>query len=525
MIFRKMLMLLIVALLSAPVALLAEDDFGDDFGGDGKKADSSDEGKKSDSLDEGKADKGKKDDLFDDEKSAKDNEKADKKASDDAMKDLLGGGDEEETKKIEEPKVEPKKTSKKESVEDILGTTKKKKEEKPKEQAKLKPIVLAKGGYYMLANTKKLEGTKINTLGYRFGAVDEGLLGAEYKGSSIIAKATLNLRTENPLTRQEMVFNPLIAMNYMGNKAGTFAGYLPYEVVGGIKLFDMIIVKAGKMIPEYGIMDEYQNIGLAVGTPYGTRSLQAVEGIVPETDAGFALGFNYSIDSDSSVRAGFMMGTGNIGISNYIFTDKVMGIYFRAGYYSKMIKAFASFQYRSDFAKVGATALPKTLPIIGGGIAAALDLYGFETKFSFDYSILSQLQFAANKYVSKSQGNMLLHLMPGYNINIDYSMIDKLQIALRFDLVSGSYLLTSATDGNFLGCEYLNYDKYKSAIYFRIGTGINLFAKEFEGVSSYAGLTFMIQPESTVAKKSTTVPATVNNYGFMTLMLQAGAQF
>jgi len=53
---------------------------------------------------------------------------------------------------------------------------------------------------------------------------------------------------------------------------------------------------------------------------------------------------------------------------------------------------------------------------------------------------------------------------------------------------------------------------------FRIGATANLFVKEIKGVSSYAGITFLIQPESEIVKGE-------KDYGFTSLMLSAGAEY
>jgi len=362
-----------------------------------------------------------------------------------------------------------------------------------------------------------------------YGSVDEGILGAEFRGNAVFAKATLNLRTKNPLLLSAtdgsaVQYNPLMDDNYFDNSI--LCG-MPYEVYGGMKLFDMLTIRAGKMIPAYSILDKYQHLGVAIGTPYGTRPLLAVEGYIPETDAGFALGFDYDLDEDSGIVAEFMMGTGVIpSISQYWFSQKTMGIYFKGGYRSEMITALLGFQYRTDYNKDIST---KQVPFIGFGLGAIFSYAGFETWLTFDYTMMSLIyESVSGAKKNGSVGGMNLSLMPAYNLSIDYGFIDKLQFGVRFDLDLGVYS-RDAAGGNYLtwytgtGTNKTYFFK-NDAMAMRFGFAINLFAKELESVKSFAGFSFMMQPQGQIVNK-TGSGSDIFNYGFYNVGLQGGAEF
>jgi len=483
-------------------------------------------------------------DDFDAEKSASDKEEKNQEESDQAIKDLLGGSEEEEVAppKAEEKKAsfdeeedededeeeapKPEKVEKKESVDDILGTKKEEKKAAPAPAAQgIKPVVMVKGGINFGSYAKSFKQ------GLFFGSVDEGILGAEFVGKSVFAKATINVRTQNPLLLSSndkdnaIQYNPLMDDNYIENSI--YKG-IPYEAYGGMKLFDMVTIRAGKMIPAYGILDRYQHLGVAIGTPFGTRSLLAIEGWIPETDAGFALGFNYDLGDNSGINAEFMLGTGVIpNISQFWSTQKTMGMYFKGGYYSDMFTAMLGFQYRTDYEGTA----KKSVPFIGFGLGAIFSYAGFETWLTVDYTMAQLLKpknSADPTLINGSTGGLSLSLMPAYNLTIDYEMIDKLQFGVRFDLNYGIYSLDAAS-GNYLtwytgaGTTKVNYFKNDVA-QMRFGIGINLFAKEFEGVHSFAGFTFMMQPQVQIVNLTGTANDQYN-YGFYSIGLNGGAEF
>jgi|GEM_PF-1048346 len=538
MIRRSVKTVFIVLSFLIPFALCAADDLGDEFGGGEEK-------------------KKGEEDLFDAEKSAADKEDADKKASDQAIKDLLGDSPSEEPAKEEDSEEEvapakktddfeeeeedaPKKVEKKkESVDDILGTKKKeekKKKEKPAAQG-LKPIIMVKGGFNFGGYAKDFGQ------GLMYGSVDEGILGAEFVGSAVFAKATINVRTQNPLLLcssdgSTVQFNPLMSQNYFDN---SIVNGMPYEVYGGMKLFDMLTIRAGKMIPAYGILDKYQHLGVAIGTPLGTRPLLAVEGMIPETDAGFALGLDYSLDDESGIVAEFMMGTGVIpSISQYWFSQKTMGIYFKGGYRSEMITAMLGFQYRNDYTQRDLNGngtistkdgdLLKNIPFIGFGLGMIFSYAGFETWLNVDYTMMQLLYTSAKtgRLINGSVGGMNLSLMPAYNLSIDSGIIDKLQFGIRFDLDYGVYS-KDAGSGDYLTWytgtgNNKTYFFKNDAMAMRFGIAINLFAKEYETVKSFVGFNFMMQPQSQLVNKTGTA-GDVWNYGFYNIGLQGGAEF
>ena len=111
----------------------------------------------------------------------------------------------------------------------------------------------------------------------------------------------------------------------------------------------------------------------------------------------------------------------------------------------------------------------------------------------------------------KNVSGMLLSLAPGYAYHFDHEWIDKVALALRFDFVQGIY---TSREGFYL--DFNNYKKSKS--YMRIGGTANFFTKELAGVRGMAGLTFLMQPKAKISK-------TEKDYGFTTVVLQAGAEF
>ncbi len=531
---RKSVKTVLIALaLLVPFALCAADEFDEEFGG----ANGATEEKK----------KGEEE-LFDAEKSAADKEDADKKASDQAIKDLLGDTPPEEPAKEEEEEVAPVKKAddfeeeeeeapitkkvdkkKKESVDDILGNKKETKKTAVSGVPGLKPVIMVKGGFNFGGYTEKPAGAaKSSAQSLMFGAVEEGILGAEYAGKSIFAKATINVRTTSPLLSSSgpvIQYNPLMDDNYTLN---SILNGMPYEVYGGMKLFDMITLRAGKMIPAYGILDKYQHLGVAIGTPYGTRPLLAVEGWIPETDAGFGIGFDYDLDSDSGITAEFQMATGVIpSISQYWFSQKTMGIYFKGGYRSEMITAMLGFQYRTDYE---ATA-KKQIPFIGFGLGAIFSYEGFETWLTFDYTMANLIRTVAGRaLISEATGGMSLSLMPAYNLSIDYGIIDKLQFGVRFDLNYGVYN-RDAAGGNYLhwysaatSSGVKTYTFKNDAMTMRFGIAVNLFAKEFETVKSFWGISFMMQPQSQLVNMNGSTND-VFAYGFYNVSVQGGAEF
>jgi len=470
-------------------------------------------------------------DDFDAEKSATEKEEKNRKESDRAIKDLLGdsssGSEEEEEEEEEEETLSPKKKSpeKKKSVDEILGT--KKKEEKkptPKPVSGVKPVAMLKGGFNFGSYAKNFKQ------GLMYGSLDEGILGAEFMGNAVFAKATINVRTRSPIlladpdSSKAPQYNPLMDDNYFDNsiKEG-----MPYEAYGGMKLFDMVTLRAGKMIPAYSILDKYQHLGVAIGTPYGTRPLLAVEGYIPETDAGFALGFDYDLGDNSGVVAELMMGTGVIPcVSNFWNSQKTMGFYFKGGYRSEMITALLGFQYRTDYPGPD---IKKQVPFIGFGLGTIFSYTGFETWLTFDYTMMGLLYDSVSG--TKKNGNvgaMNLSLMPAYNLGIDYGFIDKLQFGIRFDLNLGAYS-KEAANGNYLtwytrSGSAKTYFFKPEAMAVRFGFGINLFARELESVKSFAGLSFMMQPQSQIVNNPGS-GSDIFNYGFYNFGLQAGAEF
>lgn len=483
--FNKVLMLLVAALFILPVSLFSADDFDDDFGG----FDDFEEDKKDDGADE-----------FDAEDSAAKKKEKDQEASDAAMKDLLG--DEDESPKKKDTKEESKYESKK-------NEPKKEKKAKIPVEKGFKPVLLIKGGFTPFGQYNTGPKTTLNSM---FGSVDEGLLGAEFIGDHVIAKGTLNVRTLNPLLTKGN--NPLAKANLHAIQDGFYNGL--YEIYGGLKFYD-IFIKAGKMIPEYGLMDTYQNLGMGFTTPFLTRSLIAVEGFIPETDAGISLGYKGTFADAHTVIVGLTLGTGSIA-NEWWGTDKVMGLYGRLGYMHEFFQVALGFQYKQDYYnKTGQPA--KKLADIGFGVhmnvTPKFGSHEILVPISFDYNQFQMVKIGTST-IAKKANNILLSVAPGYAYCFDSEWADKIALAVRFDLVRGVYKAGAAN--------YLDYDKFSlSGMVVRLGVTANFFAKDIKGVHSFAGITFLVQPESKIVGKTAAHPSE-KDYGFMTLMLSAGAE-
>ncbi len=478
MVLKKMLPLFIAALFVLPISISAFDDW-DDFEDDGFG-----------DWDDDPADDFRDPDPFDPEADLDRRGEERRRDSDAAMRDLLGEEEEEDPLDDFEPFRE---------------------EKKPAAVAKtgFKPILLVKGGFSILGQYKYRDGDTTRSPGLMFGSVDEGLLGGEYLGKYVIAKGTMNLRTKNPfISRSDVVNNPLKKMNYNTINDGIHHGL--YELYGGIRLFNCLTIRAGKMMPEYGLIDTHQKLGMGFANPNLTRSLVVVEGYIPETDEGFALGYKGTFANAHTILAGFMIGTGSVA-SEFWETNKTMGIYGRLGYMHEYFQAAFGFQYRTDyFSQDGLGA--KDLSLIGIGVHANVSVAGFEMPISFDYSSFNMIQ--ASPFRTRAAANILLSLAPGYAFsfnNIDWA--EKFALAVRFDLSRGVY--------QFGADDYLDFSRYTNdGMIFRIGATANFFVKEIKGVQSFAGLTFLIQPESEIVKTPKEI-----DYGFMTLMISAGAEY
>jgi hypothetical protein len=129
----------------------------------------------------------------------------------------------------------------------------------------------------------------------------------------------------------------------------------------------------------------------------------------------------------------------------------------------------------------------------------------------------------------KPAQNILLSLSPGYAYSFDSEWADKIGLAVRFDLVKGvytkgaGYLDYGILTGTTAGASYTGFKQ--DSVIFRIGATLNFFAKDIKGVRSFAGLTFLIQPESKIVGASATKNiGSEMDYGFTTLMLSAGAE-
>ena len=480
--FKKMFTLLIAVLFVVPF-VVAADDFDDDFGG-GFEEDGED------SEEEKEEDEGASEQKQSDEQSE----------SDAAMRDLMGA-------------VETEKSAAKNNAQQNQTNQQAEEEEASGLPKGLKPVLLVKGGFSVYGSYKHKDSTTgaWKNGNAMFGSVDEGILGLEYLGEHVIAKGTVNLRTDNALM-ENAVSNPLMKANLHSIMDG--AANALYEVYGGVKFYD-VFIKAGKMIPEYGLIDGYQELGMGFATPFLSRSLTVVEGFIPETDAGFALGYNGTFMEDHNVFAGISLGTGSVN-SEFWDSDKTMGIYGRVGYaFRDYLKAAVAFQYRTDFYSYPAGTTDskgktgKDVNLIGIGVHLKGGYAGFEMPVSFDYNMMKMVEGTAKK----SPAGMLLSLAPGYAYHFDHEWIDKVSIAVRFDFVKGVYL---SKDG-----DYLDYTNFKDASsYYRIGVTANFFTKELAGIRGMAGLTFLMQPEQKLTKSGA-----LKDYGFTTVVLQAGAEF
>ena len=475
---KKMLTLLAAVLFVIPFAVAA-DDFDDDFGGFDEESEESEE----------------------DEEEAPAKKVKEESESDAAMRDLMGEPAEEKPVTKTKEKSDSQKDSENQPENE---------EKASKGIAGLKPVLLVKGGFTVMGQYKEYNPAtqKTTSPNSMFGSVDEGIVGIEYNGKHVLAKGTLNLRTNNALI-EHAVNNPLIKENYHSIQDG--AANALYEVYGGVKFFD-VFIKGGKMLPEYGLIDTYQELGMGFSTPFLSRSLIVVEGFIPETDAGIALGYNGVIKNVHNVFAGLSLGTGS-NKSEFWYSDKTLGIYGRVGYgFKEYIKASFAFMHRKDYYSV--EGVSKKLDVTGIGVHLKGAVAGFEMPVSFDYVMNQMVKGTAKKNTT----GLLLSLAPGYAYHFKHDWIDKVAVALRFDFVQGVYL---NKEGNYLDLN--NYKKDSS--YMRIGVTANFFTKELGGVvRGMAGLTFLMQPESTVDKKDSNGDNRKKDYGFTTIVLQAGAE-
>ncbi|RKX80852.1 MAG: hypothetical protein DRP58_12640, partial [Spirochaetes bacterium] len=486
--FKSLLVFLTVLLLSFGGVLFAEDDFGDDSFDDSSDDSSGDDGFGDEE------DKKDSDDSFDAEKSAKDKEDEDKKSSDDAMSDLLGG-DEEDNVNKEDSEDQADKEEEAPLEEAPL-------EETPEEVTKpavakgFKPVMMIKGGFLMFGQYKTRDATHPKGASHNmmFGAVDQGIVGLSFDGRYVVAKATMNLRTPNALTETKVATpvqtNPWIAANY-ANYDSNFYNWL-HEVYGGVNFFgklnQKLIIRAGKMLPTYGLVDQFDSLGAGIGTPYGTRDLSVTEGYIPESDAGWALGFDWAIKNKHHILFDFMMGSGTVGDSTsnpYWFSSNTMGLYIRAGYASKFLRIVGSLQSRAQQVTAGSTGAEqiKNVPILGFGVAAKLqNIHGFNMTFSFDYNVLTLVKTFTTTPLTTSTSNMLIHMLPSYDISIKKPWLDTLQISLRFDIIKGGYEYGTEMRNAY----YFAYYTEKN-MYFRIGAAVNWYVMEIKGVRSFAG--------------------------------------
>lgn len=439
------------------------------------------------------------------EESPADKKAKEKSESDAAMRDLMGDSGEEE--EAEAPKKGAKKSGKADKADapaEESGDAEEAAPVKSKSFGGFKPILLVKGGMTFLGNYRQdnvATGAKLSAI---FGSVDEGLVGGEYMGEHVIARGLLNVRTDNPFINNGN--SPLAQINLHSVQNG--AANMLYEAFGGIKFYD-VFIKAGKMVPEYGLMDTYQTLGMGFTTPYLTRSLIAVEGFIPESDAGLAIGYNGIIKNDHNVFVGLSLGTGTI-TSDFWNTDKTIGLYGRVGYaFKDYVKAAFGFQYRTDHFNNGT--VKKDLAYIGIGVHAQVAVKGFEMPISFDYTMFNLVNTTTQK--RKAATNMLLSLAPGYAYHFNHNWIDKVSVALRFDYIQGIFTNSAALNN------YLETTSYKSSKgYMRIGVTSNFFTKELAGIRGMAGITFLMQPKTKIATGE-------KDYGFMTLMISAGAEY
>ncbi|HQI06120.1 MAG TPA: hypothetical protein PL195_12745, partial [bacterium] len=154
---------------------------------------------------------------------------------------------------------------------------------------------------------------------------------------------------------------------------------------------------------------------------------------------------------------------------------------------------------------------------------------GFEMPLTFDFNQMDMYQITSGVAKKKTGQNILLSLAPGYAYSFDSEWADKIGLAVRFDLVRGVYTkgaryldygITSSTTEN------ASYTGFKNdSVIFRIGATVNFFAKDIKGVRSFAGVTFLVQPEQKIVGASSVKNiAGEYDYGFTTLMLSAGAE-
>ena len=507
---KKMFTLLIAVLFVVPF-IAAADDFDDDFGGDEEEESESEE----------------------EEEEAPAKVKGESE-SDAAMRDLMG-----------EPEVKPA-PKKQITVENVTAENVNYDESETTEGVLpkgLKPVMVVKGSFAAFASYgySKKGDTKTYNNSEIFGSLDEGILGLEYAGEHVIAKGTVNLRTSNPFigyidkneangynpddkydtkkTPKYGIFNnPLIKNNLHSIQDG--AANAIYEVYGGIKFYD-VFIKAGNMIPEYGLIDGYQELGMGFATPFLTRSLVVVEGFIPETDAGIGLGYNGVIMDDHNVFAGLSVGTGS-NKSEFWDYEKTIGVYGRIGYgFKNLIKAAVSVQYRTDYDS-DRSAKTKKLGLTGIGVHLKGGYAGFEMPLSVDINFIDMVGTdKSNNEKKKTKTGILFSAAPGYGYDLSNHVdwLDKVAIAVRFDLVKGIF----AEEKNLTDYLEKAADFKQNELYFRIGATANVFTKEFGGVRGMTGLTFLMQPESNNGKKGTNKK--VYQHGFTTLVLQAGAEF
>ena len=472
--FKKMFTLLIAVLFVVPF-VVAADDFDDDFGGDFEE-----EGEDAEEEEE--------------EAPAKKKKNEEQSESDAAMKDLMGDPEDEK------PAKEEKEDESEEADAEAAAPAKDGKAPAGKTFNGVKPVLLVKGGFTVFGSYKE-NGKSLSTM---FGSLDEGIVGVEYLGKHVIAKGTLNIRTNYAFLDNGA--NPLAKVNHHSIQNG--AANALYEVYGGVKFYD-VFIKAGKLIPEYGLVDTWQNLGMGFTTPFLTKSLIAVEGFLPETDAGLALGYNGIIKKDHNVFVGLSLGTG-ANASEFWESDRTLGLYGRVGYgFKEYVKAAFAFQYRNDYYS------GKKLDHIGIGVHINVAAKGFEMPITFDYGMMKMVK---DQTARKSTTSMLLSLAPGYAYHFNHEWIDKVGLALRYDLVQGVYLDGSA--------DYLDWRNYRSnSMVMRIGVTANFFTKELAGIRGMAGLTFLMQPESKVDKKDINGDGKTKDFGFTTIALQAGGEF
>jgi len=483
------------------------------------------------------------DDDDDDEEDSKKPKKKDKKNLD----DILGGDEEEpvddpgDDDPTDDPRDEPARSS--DPIGDITGSGDQEKTAAPVSSA-IKPFAVIKGGMYLMANwAEELTLTngafsKYVDQSLLFGGIDDAIFGAEYRGKAVFAKASISMRTPNALMSKAVNLSPRIDLNYN-------EGLSLFEAYGGMRLFGMLEIKGGKMVPAYGLLEEYQKLGAFIGTPYGTRSLIAVEGFIPETDTGFNLGLNMGLGDGQAIVANLMIANGTIDYSNNFWDrSETYALYIKAGYESKMVSGFASFQMANDYALVNQKSrYPKTMSF---GVAGKVDIKGFEAMLSFDYLSMNLVRryTAVDQQKSpatKREGNtgsepasgMLFSVTPAYNLMLGVDPIEKMQIAVRFDYVKGVYNnndneIPFTGDGGIP--DYLSHNIFsEDKSYMRIGAAVNIFAKEIENVRSVAGISLMMQPGVKVGgdKKQNIRSQYIEleNPGFTVFMLTAGAEF